>query len=567
MCRNKTNNWCNRLFVILTVFLVSCQASAPTVVTKDVVVTQIVEKIVEKVVEKVVVATEIPASAAAVRPLSIAMVGKLEAFHPLNTACSYACAEAKSLIYDTLFMVGPYDTIIPRLAESWDISADAKTYTFHLRKGLKWSDGKPFSSKDVLMTFNLIANPDTKSWAPLFVNVIGAADVKDKKSTTVSGFTAPDADTFVVSLETPDSEMLSNWIFPILYIMPEHIVGSKQPSELLKDPWFLAPTSGMGPYKFVKWEPAQYLEVERNANYWRPVNIERVLYREMDPNVAVAALISGEIDLMKPVQSDRRILDVTKDITVVSKAESGITMIIPFHESPPFDDVRVRQAFLHAIDRQGLINSVFEGHGTIVNSHMRIAKYLPNDLIPYEYNPEKAKQLLKEANYDFKFEFKTTWNNKNKIRNQIGPIIAANLRAVGVNAVEAPGEGSLVLEEIGKRTYSHGIYIGGGIYTVGPGAIEQVMGCTHHYPGGENFAHNCNEEIDRLFLEAKNSTDEKVKMANYQQIARLDNAAANYLWILALDLNYAFSKRLKGFEATSNPSDSLGNISDWTLAP
>lgn len=124
-----------------------------------------------------------------------------------------------------------------------------------------------------------------------------------------------------------------------------------------------------------------------------------------------------------------------------------------------------------------------------------------------------------------------------------------------------------MIEEIGKRSYPAGIFIGGGIYTVGPGAIEQVMGCTHHYPGGENFAHNCNKEIDALFLEAKNTIDEKVKMANYQKIARLDNESANYFWIVALDLNYAFSKRLKGFQATSQPSDSLGNIADWTLAP
>ena len=559
----KLNKLVTTSFLLMTVFLVSCQASAPTVEVKEVMVTQIVEK----VVEKVVVATAAPASATTIKPLSIAMVGKLEAFHPLTTACSYACAEVKSLIYDGLFMVGPYDTIVPRLAESWDISADAKTYTFNLRKGLKWSDGVPFSSKDVVMTFNLIANPETKSWTPLLANVVGYADFQSKKTTTMAGITAPDANTIVVSLETPDSEMLSNWIFPILYILPEHIFGSKAPSEIEKDPWFKAPTSGMGPYKFVKWEPAQYVELERNPNYWRPVNIERVLYREMDPNVAVAALISGEIDLMKPVQSDRRILDVTPGITVVSKAESGVTMIIPFHEKPPFDDVRVRQAFLYAIDRQGLIDTVFEGHGTIVNSHMRIPKYLPTDLNPYKYDPEKAKQLLKEAKWDPKYEWKMLWNNKNKIRNQIGPIIAANLRAVGVNAVEAPGEGSLVLEEIAKRSYPAGIFIGGGIYTVGPGAIEQVMGCTHHYPGGENFAHNCNEEIDALFLEAKNTIDEKVKMANYQKIARLDNESANYFWIVALDLNYAFSKRLEGFQATSQPSDSLGNIADWTLAP
>ncbi len=562
MFRNAKTILVSRVFFITTAFCVACQTNAPAVITKEVVVTQMVEK----VVEKVVVATAVPTTTE-LKPLSIAMVGKLEAFHPLNTACSYACAEAKSLLYDTLFMVGPYDEIIPRLAESWDVSKDAKIYTFKLRKGLKWSDGAPFSSKDVLMTFNFIANPDTASWAPLFANVVGHADMKDKKTTVMAGFTAPDADTFVVTLETPDSEMLSNWIFPILYIMPEHIFGKKQPSELAKDPWFLAPTSGMGPYKFVKWEPGQYLEVERNPNYWRPVNIERVLYREMDPNVAVTALIAGDIDLMKPVQSDLRILSVAKDIKVLSKAESGVTMIIPFHESPPFNDVRVRQAFLYAIDRKGIIDTVFEGKGTIVNSHMRIAKYLPKDLNQYEFNPEKAKQLLKEANWDPKYEWKMLWNNKNKIRNQIGPIVAANLRAVGVNAVEAPGEGSLVIEHIGKRTYPAGIYIGGGIYTVGPGAIEQVMGCTHHYPGGENFAHNCNEEIDRLFLEAKNTTDEKVKMANYQQIARLDNEAANYFWIVALDLNYAHSTRLKGFEATSNPSDSLGNIADWTLAP
>jgi peptide/nickel transport system substrate-binding protein len=468
---------------------------------------------------------------------------------------------------DMLVMIAPDNTYMPRLAESWDISADATTYTFHLRKGLKWSDGEPFSSKDVLFTFKLYMNPDSSNLVDTFAEVAGAADFKEHKTTSPEGLTAPDDNTFVMKLSGPDSEFLSTQVWPLLPIMPEHVLGTKNPKDLANDPWFRAPTTGMGPFKFVKWETDQFVEMERNPNYWKPVSIERMFFREADPNVAVAGMVAGDIDLMEPAASDIETLQTSGSVQIESAPDTGIIIIAPLMEKPPFDNVKVRQAFLYAMDRQGVVDTVFKGHASIVNTHMRIAKYLPTDLNPYAHDPAKAKQLLKEANWDPSYEWKIQWATGNKIREQIATILAANLQEVGVNAVLAPSEDGGFQETLTDRKGQGASFLGGGVYTVGAGAIETVLSCDRWWPKGENFSFYCNPEVDRLFKEAKATTDEAVKASNYGQIARITNEEINDFWITVQDTTYAHTTRLHGFKPTGSFTDFLSTIADWTLDP
>src|SRR4051794_17045048 len=139
--------------------------------------------------------------------------------------------QVMSFLYEGLLGVDPDYELQPRLAESYEVSSDATTFTFKLRKGLKWSDGKPFTSKDVLYTYKLLADPKSGSaTAGLYTAVAGVADFVAGKTTDISGFEAPDDNTFVIRATSPNYGLVSQ--IGIAYILPEHVLGTQPATDI-----------------------------------------------------------------------------------------------------------------------------------------------------------------------------------------------------------------------------------------------------------------------------------------------------------------------------------------------
>jgi peptide/nickel transport system substrate-binding protein len=304
---------------------------------------------------------------------------------------------------ETLLEFDPNDQtkILPDLAIRWDISSDGLTYTFFLRQGVQFHDGSPFTSKDVLVTFQRIISPPEGVNSPrsVFFN-------------TVERIETPDDVTVRFVLKQPDPALLYNVAIPWTGIYPAHLIEAGAD---LRDTKNLI---GTGPFKFKSYTPGVTYELEKNPNYWNP-NLPYldgiVFYPMADPNVAAQALIAGQIHLNRGLGVPP--LDLFQghaDIRVAGIPTTLVwRLVLNGRQFEPFRDPRVRQAISLAIDREAMIEVGTEGRSVLSGwMHPYGAWALPEDRVRQargfgkdkEADRQQAKQLLAEAGFPNGFD-------------------------------------------------------------------------------------------------------------------------------------------------------------------
>lgn len=306
-------------------------------------------------------------SASSTTDAHIAIQVKPTGFYTLQ----FIAQQISTLFLDKLLTVADDWTLQPRLASSWDVAPDAKSVTFHLRPDLKWSDGAPLTSKDIWFTFKSTMDVRTAA-APGPTSIItGYQDFRDGKIDSPPGLVMVDDSTFRVDFDTPNAGFVPSISFLGFQILPEHILGSVDPTQLQQHPYFLNPTVGSGPFTFVTYETDQYVQVERNPNFWGPpAKLERIFVHTTTPDVATAQLQKGEILHTQISVTDTETLKNMPGITVANKPAAGIFLMAPMIDGQKFNDKRVRQALVYAIDRKGIVDQVLKGYGRVVNSHI-----------------------------------------------------------------------------------------------------------------------------------------------------------------------------------------------------
>ncbi|WP_425714946.1 ABC transporter substrate-binding protein [Georgenia sp. Z1344] len=467
-----------------------------------------------------------------------------------------------SLVYDGLFNLGPDFEPVPRIAESWDVSDDATTYTFHLREGLEWSDGEPITADDVVFTYNLFANPDVASpnVAP-FDNVVGFDAVQDGSAETLEGLVAEDEQTVSITLTDPTPGYLAE--FGIGFgILPEHVLGEVAPGEIMEHEFWTMPTVSSGPYVMQEFNTDQNVVLEANPNYWTEVGIDTLYLQMLTTDVATAQLATGEIDLVQIAPQDLETVEGLDGVTVGSAPSPGfLRLLVNFTK---FEDERIRQAFLMAIDRQGIIDGILGGHGETINSTIMTPWALPDDLETYDYNPEEATALLEEAGFDFDQEVAISYIPGTADRDAAVQVAIENLNAIGVNAVAQQIESANQLSMIENAEYDL-MVSGGGFYTPDPTVSANALTCDNVFPAGGNTSLFCNEELDALLAEGAVTADEGERESIYQDAVRMDNQLVPYLWLYVPDTLWASSDRLQGFEPHGDFANGFWNVAEWTV--
>jgi peptide/nickel transport system substrate-binding protein len=304
--------------------------------------------------------------------------------------------------------------IIPALAREYKISKDGKEYTFILKKGVKFHDGKPFDAEDVKFTFERLMDPKT--------NIPNIKYYRDIESVEVA-----DSHTVKFKLKNINSMFLFN------LARPDSIIINKQTADRLKT----APV-GTGPFKIVEWVRGDRVILAKFEEYYRKgfPYLDKVTFKFIgDPSAQIASLKAGDVDVIGYDVSPENALLLEKDpkFKVLNGYTTTEVILSTNQTRKPFDDVRVRRAMAHAIDRSALIKGAMSGYGVPIGSHMDPGNPYYIDLTSaYPYNPTKAKQLLAEAGYPNGFEAVIKLPERFAYARRTGEIVTDMLSQVGI---------------------------------------------------------------------------------------------------------------------------------------
>ena len=317
-------------------------------------------------------------------------------------------------IFEGLTRIGPDGSVLPALAESWDISDDGLTYTFRLHTGVKFHDGTDFDSADVVFSLDRARAEDSKNAQKALFEPIDSVEAVDPL-------------TVKITLKRPTGTFLFNlgWGDAV-------IVAPESAESNATDP------VGTGPFKFVKWNKGDSVEIARNPDYWgAAVALEKATFKFVsDPTAAVAALMAGDLDAYPNLsQAPESVPQFQADprFAVVIGSTEGETILSTNNKKPPFDDVRVRRAMAHAIDRQAIIDGAMFGLGTPIGTHFAPHHPAYVDLVgTYPHDLDKAKALLAEAGHPDGFKATLKLPPPSYARRG-GEIVAAQLREIGID--------------------------------------------------------------------------------------------------------------------------------------
>jgi oligopeptide transport system substrate-binding protein len=301
------------------------------------------------------------------------------------------------LVYSGLVSLDQNLNLVPELAGSWDLSSDGTVYTFHLRTNAKFHDGRSVTAQDVIYSWERAANPATQSDTVLtYLNdIVGVADMNSSKADHIAGLKALDDHTLQVTIDAPKPYFLYKLTLPVAFVLDKKNVESGAE-------WYRTP-NGTGPYKLARWDRFQLMIYQANQDFYLgPPSIPTVVV-ELFSGVGIRLYESGEIDITGVSAYDvPRVLDPTDPLH--ADLHTGVSLCTDYVvfdvTQPPFDDVKVRQAFSMAFDRQKYIDVVDNGIGIPAKGIYPPA--LPGystDLQGLPYDPVKARQLLAQSKY------------------------------------------------------------------------------------------------------------------------------------------------------------------------
>jgi ABC-type transport system substrate-binding protein len=491
-------------------------------------------------------------------------------FQPLFTSVG-ADQGTEQLLFGALVKVNDKLESVPDIAEKIDVSPDVKTYTFHLKK-LVWTDGQPLTAKDVIFTINRAVDKRTGSyWRGRLLQIDGATEYGDQKADTIAGLTAPDDYTIKMVLKTPDSTWLSTLgDFAGMGILPEHVLKDVAPDQLQKQAFALNPTVTAGVFKFGSYATDQYVELQRNDAYTGgpKAKLDKIFLKILSTSVAVAQLGTGELDLMGPVpvqELDR--LKKNPNLTVVSVPSPSTSKLVPNLQRPAFQDKRVRQAMTYALDRVGIVKAVLGGEARVINTTIIGPEWMGTipGLNDYAFNPDKAKQLLKDANWDASKKYGVSYVGGDPQIDAYLAIIQQQLKDVGVAIDLQPSDTT----EYTRRTTTESDFdlaiINGGVYAQDPNVSAKYFESTNFTPAGGNYSHYSNPKVDELFRQGRTTGDLAQRKQIYTQAAQIMNDDAPWILLWSPNSIFAYNKRLQGFKPPSYATHQVWNAEEWTV--
>ncbi|MBR7652937.1 ABC transporter substrate-binding protein [Brucella oryzae] len=410
-------------------------------------------------------------------------------------------------LFDGLMDYEPGTTNLRKeIAEDYTISDDGKTFTFKLRKGVKFHNGRELNADDVKYSIERVVNPKTQSpGAGFFGSIVGFEDASAGKVEALSGITVVDAYTIKFELSRPDATFLHVLALNFAHIVPKEEV-EKYGADFGKHP------VGSGAFKMTEWTLGQRIVFERFKDYYNPSlpKLDQITFEVgQEPVVALLRLQNGEVDIPGDGIPPAKFIEVTKDpkfkelIIQGGQLHTGyVTMNVKIK---PFDNVKVRHAVNMAINKDRIVRII---NGRAVPANQPLPPSMPGfakDYKGYPYDPEKAKALLAEAGVADGFETELFVANTDP-QPRIAQAIQQDLAAIGIKASIKSLAQANVIAAGGEPDGAPMVWSGGmGWIADFPDPSNfygPILGCSGAVQGGWNWSWYCNAELDKKAQEA-----------------------------------------------------------------
>ena len=492
---------------------------------------------------------------------------------PPNVLVVGQIAEPKSLDPDAVTAVNDfrivfniYDGLVrykhgtlevePALAKSWDISDDGLNYTFHLRDGVKFHDGTPFNAEAVKFKFDRMLNEDSEyadtGPFPLafFFSAVDKVEVVDDL-------------TVKFTLNEPYAPFMSNLAYtPGLIISPTAV--KEYGKDVGRHP------AGTGPFKFAEWQSNTRVVLEKNPDYWDgAAKLDAVIYRPItDANTRVAEMLSGGVDLLTEVPPDNvKTFKDDANFEIYTQDTPQIWFLILNAKEGPMADKRVRQAVNYAINKQSMVDNVLQGTATVAAGPVPPAFNWAHDdaLKPYPYDPEKAKELIKEAGKEgAEVVFYVTEGGSSMLDPvPMGTAIQADLEAVGLKVKIETYEWNTFLGKVNPGLEGKADMAEMSWTTNDPDTLPFLALRTDAWPdkGGFNSGYYSNPKVDALLEQARKATDQATRGKLYKEMEDIVYDDAPWAFVANGNQIAAASARVKDFSLEPSAFLLLHNVS------
>ncbi|HAR95458.1 MAG TPA: peptide-binding protein [Deltaproteobacteria bacterium] len=459
-------------------------------------------------------------------------------------ASDSASHDIAGYIYNGLVKYDKDLHIVGDLSESWDFSPDKLSITFHLRKNIRWHDGKPFTARDVLYTYKVIVDPKTPTpYSGDFLMV--------KKAEMLDDYT------FRVTYGEPFAPALLSWAVSIL---PHHLLEGH---DITASPLSRHPI-GTGPYRFREWIGGDRLVLEANGDYFegRPYMGRHVTRVIPDPATMFLELKNNGIDMasLTPLQYVKQ-TDYPKFNRQFNKFKylSFSYVYLGYNlKHPFFRDKRVRQAITYAIDKQEIVDGILLGQGVAAEGPYKPDMWAFNPKIEkHPFDPGKARTLLGQAGFmkgpdgrlwkDGKaFEFTILCNQGNEVRIRCAELIQQRLASLGITVkIRVIEWASFVNQYIDRRNYE-AVILG---WTISQDPdIFDIWHSSKQNPKELNFMGFENREVDDLLVRARRTFDQEERRRCYWKIQDILSEEQPYTFLFIPYATLAVHKRIKGIE-------------------
>ena len=468
--------------------------------------------------------------------LVLAMIREVSTLNPFLRTASTDQA-VRSLVYETLLDSDKDGQLVPSLAESWNVSQDGKTYTFRLRRGVKFHNRAELTAADVKWSAEYALEPKNTATGITYLKNVKEVNAKDK-------FTVQ----FV--LKEPEAVFLSNLgtLRPFPIVPQDSVPGA---SENL--PSF---PPGTGPFAFKEWIKEKELSLARHNNYWQkglPYLDEIVTKPIGEPPARFAALQTGDVDMIERSPYDlvsKIIKGEFPDLQATAGKYAGLRRMVFNFTAPPFNNIKLRQAVLYALDKKKYIDDAFFGLGEPVSQRAFKGNPWYVEMPEVKLDPAKVKTLLREAGVgaDFVIELLTPAGQGVE---ESDKIITEQLVSAGINAKQTIVEWNAYRKR--QRSGEYMFNIRGGTAGDDPGEIyPEDFTCAEEEVKANsrtrNFGGYCNKEVDRLLEEAGKMTDNKERYKLYSKAIRTIYDDVAEIPLASLPRYFTHRKNIKGFE-------------------